>query len=89
MRAIVCAVLLLSGGLAVARPKDEPAPQLSSEGRYKPKQQLLKPIESVVWPLERQRQNVGLPGRINATGEESQAAQTPSLQLAPFSGSLF
>ena len=84
MRPILFVCALLTGGVAVAASHD-PAPptrpQVSGEARAEHWRYRL--LDQVYRPIDRDRQNVGAMGRVNATRDEQQVAETPSLQPAP------
>ena len=80
------AVLVLGGGVALAQPPPEPPEPLAKKtqdvrGRKHP----FAPIPFFYYEFDQQRDNVGIPGRKNATRDEQRVAETPMLQPRPLS----
>jgi hypothetical protein len=81
MRWLVAILVLGTSGVALAQPPPEPPVPLAKKtqdarGRRHP----FAPIPFFYYETDNQRVNVGLRGRVNATGGESWQAMTPSLQ---------
>jgi hypothetical protein len=80
------AVLVLGGGVALAQPPPEPPEPLAKKtpdvrGRKHP----FAPIPFFYYEFDLQRDNVGAPGRKNASRDEQRVAETPMLQPRPLS----
>ena len=80
-------MVVLGSGIALAQPPPEPpAPLAYHQGEdWRGRKHPFAPIPFFYRELDLQRDNVGLPGRKNASRDEQRVAETPMLQPRPLS----